>query len=83
MDCAVLAAYGWSDIIPTCDFFLDYEVTEDEVKPYRYRWPDEFRDEVLSRLLELNSLRAEGERLAGVAILKIAKGKRVSKLDVL
>ncbi|PAW71387.1 MAG: hypothetical protein B9S30_01005, partial [Verrucomicrobiia bacterium Tous-C5FEB] len=34
-------------------------------KPYRYRWPDEVRDEVLARLLALNAERAEQERLAG------------------
>ena len=27
-------------------------------KKYRYRWPDEIRDEVLARLLELNRQRA-------------------------
>ena len=34
-------------------------------KPWRYRWPDDFRDEVLARLLELNKQRAEQERLTG------------------
>lgn len=36
-------------------------------KPWRYRWPDEIRDEVLARLLKLNAERAEEERLAGLA----------------
>ena len=36
-------------------------------KPWRYRWPDEFRDEILARLLELNKQRAEEERLSGQA----------------
>ena len=36
-------------------------------KPWRYRWPDEFRDEVLARLLELNKQRAEKEAVTGVA----------------
>ena len=31
------------------------------------RWPDEFRDDVLARLLELNKKRAEEEQLAGLA----------------
>ena len=35
--------------------------------PRRYRWPDDFRDEVLARLLEMNKQRAEEERLSGVA----------------
>lgn len=33
--------------------------------PWRYRWPDEVRDDVLARLLERNAKRAEEERLAG------------------
>jgi hypothetical protein len=45
-------------------------------KPWRYRWPDEFRDEVLARLLELNKQRAEQERLAGRAAEGAAKPKR-------
>ncbi len=64
----------------TCEFLLDYEDDEDEdegsgarspgtgrqkKKPWRYRWPDPFRDEVLARLLELNKQRAEEERIAG------------------
>ncbi|MGH7556096.1 MAG: hypothetical protein ACREMQ_24095, partial [Longimicrobiales bacterium] len=32
----------------------------------RYRWPDEWREEVLARLLELNRQRAEDERLLAV-----------------
>ena len=36
-------------------------------KPWRYRWPDEIRDEVLARLLELNRVRAEEEQLSGAA----------------
>jgi len=75
MDRAVLDAYGWTDLKPTCEFLLDYEeVEEDEngvaskrKKPWRYRWPDEFRDEVLARLLELSKLRAEEEQLSGQA----------------
>ena len=30
MDPAVLAAYGWTDLHPTCEFILDYEEDEDE-----------------------------------------------------
>jgi hypothetical protein len=66
MDRAVLNAYGWTDIHPKCEFLLDYVEEEDEEengprhrkKPWRYRWPDESRDEVLARLLELNRQRA-------------------------
>ena len=69
MDRAVLDAYGWTDLKPTCEFLLDYEEDEDEdeaaggrrrKKPWRYRWPDDFRDEVLARLLELNRQRRDG-----------------------
>ena len=74
MDRTVLDAYGWTELKPTCEFLLDYEEDEDEdesgggrrrKKPWRYRWPDDFRDEVLARLLELNRQRAEEERLSG------------------
>ena len=30
MDRAVLDAYGWTDLKPTCEFLLDYEDDEDE-----------------------------------------------------
>jgi hypothetical protein len=83
MDRAVLDAYGWTDISTDCDFLLDYEIDEEEwgtkKKPYRYRWPDAVRDEVLARLLQLNQERAEAERLAGPvskAESKSAKPKR-------
>jgi hypothetical protein len=65
MDRAVLDAYGWNDIPTHCEFVpqFDDEENEDENahprrKKYRYRWPDEIRDEVLARLLELNRQRA-------------------------
>ena len=65
MDRAVLDAYGWTDIPTDCEFLLDYEIDEEtwgnKKKPYRYRWPDEVRDEVLARLLELNARRAAAE----------------------
>ena len=65
MDRAVLNAYGWQDIPTDCQFLLDYEIDESEwgtkKKPYRYRWPNEVRDEVLARLLELNAQRAAQE----------------------
>jgi hypothetical protein len=69
MDRAVLEAYGWSDIPTDCEFLLDYEIDEEEwgnkKKPLRYRWPDEVRDEVLARLMALNSERAREEQLSG------------------
>jgi hypothetical protein len=98
MDRAVLNAYGWTDLQPTCEFLLDYEDEEDSLtpdpsptgrgekrqkkKPYRYRWADEIRDEVLARLLALNEERyleevLRGDRSEGKS--KKAKGKTKSK----
>ncbi len=92
MDRAVLDAYGWTDLKPTCEFLLDYEDEMDQElatsnqelptrhrrKPWRYRWPDDFRDEVLARLLELNRERAEQERLSGPAA-EAGQGKPTRK----
>ena len=65
MDRAMLNAYGWSDVPARCDFLLDHESDGEETasrrrKPYRYRWPDEVRNDVLARLMALNSERARG-----------------------
>jgi hypothetical protein len=82
MDRAVLDAYGWADIRPTCAFLLDYEEEEDEDaptrrrKPYRFRWPDEVRDEVLARLLALNEERAEQEALRGASATERGRAGR-------
>ena len=73
MDRAVLAAYGWEDIPREYGFYLDYEEEgsdDDEdsgrkkkgkKKPWRYRWPDEIRDLLLARLLELNARQAAAQ----------------------
>jgi hypothetical protein len=68
MDRAVLDAYGWTDIRPNCEFIPEFDDEDDEddssrqkKKKYRYRWPDEIRDEVLALLLELNRQRAKEE----------------------
>jgi hypothetical protein len=93
MDRAVLDAYGWTDLKPTCEFLLDYDDDDNQEpgtsnqepstrrrkKPWRYRWPDEFRDEVLARLLELNRQRAEAERLSGAAAEGKAKKPKKSR----
>ena len=47
-------------------------------KPYRYRWPDEVRDEVLARLLELNAERGEEEARSGGGAAKTRSGKRAA-----
>ena len=72
MDRAVLAAYGWNDIPTACDFFPLHPDDEADPnpsahpkrKPHRYRWPDPIHDEVLARLLDLNTHRAGEEQLA-------------------
>jgi hypothetical protein len=83
MDRAVLDAYGWSDIPADCEFLLDYEIDEeawgDKKKPYRYRWPDEVRDEVLARLLELNAERAKEEAASGAVAAKKRSPKATQK----
>lgn len=90
MDRAVLDAYGWTDIQPRCEFILDYEDDDEDTpgqpsrrkKPWRYRWPDEIRDDVLGRLLELNTTRAKEEARAGStagAIERTTPKKRKSK----
>lgn len=81
MDRAVLDAYSWTDIPTDCEFILDYEEDEEESssrrkKPWRYRWPDYVRDEVLARLLELNAQRTREEELAGLTGKGKVKGKK-------
>lgn len=79
MDRAVLDAYGWSDIATDCEFILDYDDDDDgskRKKPWRFRWPDPVRDEVLARLLELNRVRAEAEQRTGATVTKQARRKK-------
>ena len=81
MDRAVLDAYGWKDVPTACEFLLDHDDGADDDdeggkkrrrKPYRYRWPDEVRDDVLARLIELNRVRADDERKRGLAVARRA-----------
>ncbi len=71
MDRAVLHAYGWDDIPTDTEFLLDDEIDEEEwgnkKKPYRLRWPDPVRDQVLARLITLNGERAAEEARTGAA----------------
>ena len=76
-----------------CEFLLVYEEKDEELassnqslvaskkskkkKPWRLRWPDDFRDEVLARLLELNEQRHKEELRSGLAAE--ASEKEVSK----
>ena len=72
MDRAVLDAYGWTDVPTDCELLLDHAIDEAtwgrKRKPYRYRWPDPVRDEVLARLLALNADRAAAEARAGALL---------------
>jgi Eco57I restriction-modification methylase/restriction-modification enzyme MmeI-like protein len=73
MDRAVLHAYGWDDLSTDCEFLLDYEIDEEnwsprKKKPYRFRWPEETHNEVLARLLELNTARGKAESLQGALL---------------
>lgn len=95
MDRAVLRAYGCDDLAEAarCEFLLDYEEDDDDApasgeasarraprkKPWRLRWPDEFRDEVLARLLELNEQRHQEEFLQGAAAQPAPKTKARTK----
>jgi len=85
MDRAVLDAHGWSEIPTDCEFLLDYEIDEDEggnkKKPWRYRWPDDVRDEVLTRLLELNAERAKEEARSGAAVKKGGKKDAAKRMS--
>ena len=70
MDRAALAAYGWTDLSAACEFLSDHEVDTEASssrrrQPYRYRWPDPVRNEVLARLVELNAQRAAEEGGSG------------------
>jgi hypothetical protein len=84
MDQAVLRKYGWADIRPECEFVPEFEEDEGDDdnygrtknKKYRYRWPDEIRDEVLARLLELNRQRAMEE---GQTVVVVAPKKKTVK----
>lgn len=71
MDRAVLDAYSWADLQPDCCFIPEFDDDDEEEstrkkKRFRYRWPDEVRDDVLARLLILNQQRYEEEVLEGL-----------------
>lgn len=61
LDQAALDAYEWADLALSYVFEPEYEVEEGKSIPWRYRWPDELRDEVLGRLLGLNKERHQQE----------------------
>jgi hypothetical protein len=87
LDRAVLDAYGFADVATRYEFLLDYEEEESEEeasrrrkKPFRLRWPDAVRDDVLARLLDLNQQCYQEEVIAGLhgkvdAVVPAAAGK--------
>ena len=82
MDRAVLDAYGWTEIPTACEFLLDYEIERGggaKKKPYRYRWPDDVRDDVLGRLLALNAQRAAGDQETGRSTKRKGKSRATGK----
>ncbi|WP_205920730.1 Eco57I restriction-modification methylase domain-containing protein [Rhizobium leguminosarum] len=69
MDRAVLAAYGWDDLVARAlPIFLDETNEDHHAYQRRLFWSSEFRDEVLARLLALNAERSTMEREAGVVV---------------
>ncbi len=62
----------------------NYEIDEEEwsprrKKPWRYRWPDDVRDEVLARLLEAGAERAKEEIRSGAAAARKRGKKKAPK----
>jgi hypothetical protein len=72
MDRAVLESYGWHDLAERAQaVFLDETNEVDHTYQGRLFWPSDFRDEILARLLALNT-----ERHAEEVRLGIAPGKK-------
>jgi MmeI, target recognition domain len=68
MDRAVLGGYGWHDLAERAEpIFLDETNEDDHTYQGRLFWPAAFRDEVLARLLALNTERHAEEVRLGIA----------------
>ncbi|MBM4012071.1 MAG: hypothetical protein FJ275_00745 [Planctomycetes bacterium] len=61
------ADYFFPDAAAACRFQSHIKQSGKQKLPWRYRWPDEIRDDILARLLALNAHRAELERLTGLS----------------
>ena len=61
------ADYFFPDAAAACRFQSHIKQSGKGKLPWRYRWPDEIRDDILARLLALNAQRAELERLTGLS----------------
>jgi hypothetical protein len=67
IDATVLRAYGWDDLVDSAaPEFIEQDADDGKTPKTRFDWPSEFKDEVLARLLALNSERAAAEREAGL-----------------
>ena len=60
------ADYFFASAAEACRFQSQIKQSGKSKLPWRYRWPDETRDDILARLLALNAARAELERLTGL-----------------
>ena len=62
-DSAVLRKYGRNDMPVSCEFLPDHKSEEasSSRRLWRYRWPEEIRDKVPGRLIEVNSRSARNE----------------------
>ena len=82
MDRAVLDTYGWTDIPTDCEFLPEYlpdeHAQETQSRVYRYRWPNEVRDEVFDRLWKLNIKQAGEEALTSPTSATRARFWRIS-----
>lgn len=85
LDNCVFRSYGWSDLESRCDFTLDYDEADDEQgagktrirrKPWRWRWNQELRDEVIARLMQLNAERMQEAQVRGEPAKRAMPKKR-------
>jgi hypothetical protein len=69
LDKVVLHAYRWHDLAErAAPEFIEQDADEGKTPKTRLDWPAEFKDEVLARLLALNTERAADERAAGLIV---------------
>ena len=79
----VLGAHGWINVPTAREFPFNYEIDEEtqsnRKKSYRYRWPDDVRNEFLAWLLQFNAERAAEEVGSGAETLRQGSGTGVAK----
>jgi hypothetical protein len=64
------AHYFFATAAEACHFQAHIKQSGKGKLSWRYRWPDDTRDDILARLLALNAQRAELERLTGLPAAK-------------